>query len=264
MIIKNLKYLFLILFLSVLPLFGNAEDIVLKEYKDVNVLRVIDGDTIEVQIGKNTERVRLIGIQAPELFTDPPQDFAHESKQELEKLIKNKKIIIKYNPKYKKDKYKRILGDIYIDYLWINGYLVETGVAFTYILNKNPIPFVKDLIKLEDKAISNNLPFWQNKHYKVINVNAVDNFIGDYKVIDAEVVDIIETKKTVWIQLSYLRDKGFSLRVDKNNYEDISSKLDLRNLKGKKIRVRGFIDKYSPKYGAFIEIQSPYMIELLS
>lgn len=266
MFIKNLKLLIFILGLVCFSFFGKAEEIILKEYKNVDVLKIVDGDTIEVQIGKKIERVRLIGIQAPELFTDPPQDFSIESKEMLEKLLDNKKITLKYNPKYKKDKYKRILADVYIvdNNLWVNGYLIEKGFAFSYILNKNPIPYVKNLIELENKAINNNLPFWQNQHYKVISTSEAEDFVGNYKVIDSDVIDIVNTKKTIWLQLSHKRDKGFSLRIDKNNYENIMSQIDLKNLKGKKIRVRGFIDKYSPKYGAFIEVVSPYMIEILT
>ena len=163
---RNFIFLLLLICLSTLC---NAEEIILKEYTNISVIRVIDGDTIEVQIGKKNERVRLMGIQAPELFTEPPQDFSYESKESLEKLLQAKKVTLKYNPKYKKDKYKRILADIYLEdnNLWVNGYLIEKGLAFTYILNRNPIPFVKDLIELENKAISNNLPFWQNQNYKI-------------------------------------------------------------------------------------------------
>jgi micrococcal nuclease len=260
---RNFIFLLLLICLSTLC---NAEEIILKEYTNISVIRVIDGDTIEVQIGKKNERVRLMGIQAPELFTEPPQDFSYESKESLEKLLQAKKVTLKYNPKYKKDKYKRILADIYLEdnNLWVNGYLIEKGLAFTYILNRNPIPFVKDLIELENKAISNNLPFWQNQNYKIISADDTEKYVGNYKLVEAEVINIVDTKKTLWIQLSQKTYKGFSLRINKNNFDYVTTNLDLKSLQGKKIRVRGFIDKYSPKYGAFIEVQSPYNIELLN
>jgi micrococcal nuclease len=49
---------------------------------DVGVVeRVVDGDTIDLRIGGHDERVRLIGIDTPELHTDSgvPECFAVEA-----------------------------------------------------------------------------------------------------------------------------------------------------------------------------------------
>ncbi|MDR2008145.1 MAG: thermonuclease family protein [Alphaproteobacteria bacterium] len=229
------------------------------------VVRVIDGDTIEVKIKDKIESVRLIGIQAPEIFTDPIQDFGLEAKAEVEKLLNNKNVILVWNPKFKRDKYKRILADVYVadSNLWVNGYLVENGFAFTYILNTNPIPRVADLIALENKAINNNLPFWQNRNYKIISYTEAENNIGNYKVIDGNVMSVLDTKNALWLQLSAEQSKGFSLRINKDNLENISAVHNLNNIVGKNVRVRGYIDKYSPKFGSLVEIVSPYSIEII-
>ncbi|MCL2567120.1 MAG: thermonuclease family protein [Alphaproteobacteria bacterium] len=255
-LIKN--FIFFILLISIASIAFSKEE-------SFQVIRVIDGDTIAVKIKNKDETVRLIGIQAPEIFTDPVQDFGPAAKLEVEKLLKNKKVILEYNPKFKRDKYKRILADVYEadSNLWINGYLVEKGFAFTYIINKNPIPRITDLIALENKAIANNLPFWQNLSYKVIKAQDTENNIGNYKVVEAAVFDILDTKNAIWLQLSAEQSKGFSLRISKDNLENISSIINLKTIKGKNIRAHGYIDKYSPKYGAFIEIISPFMIEIL-
>ena len=73
------------------------------------MIRVIDGDTFVIEGG---ERVRMIGINAPEL-KDP---FGVDSKTHLKKLIENKYVnLIKGNDTTDKDCFKRLLRYVYID-----------------------------------------------------------------------------------------------------------------------------------------------------
>ena len=90
------------------------------EYR-AQVLRVVDGDTVDVLIdcGFSTfrkERVRLYGIDAPESRTRDKIEKAAglAAKARLQELIKNteKKVIIKTELD-KKGKYGRILGVIW-------------------------------------------------------------------------------------------------------------------------------------------------------
>lgn len=46
----------------------------------VKVSRIIDGDTITVVLNGGTMDVRFIGVDTPELFTDPAEPFAQEAK----------------------------------------------------------------------------------------------------------------------------------------------------------------------------------------
>ena len=61
-----------------------------KEYK-AKVLYNHNGDTITVKINNNKERVRLIGIEAHKMGQG---SLAEEGKLYLEKLIKNKEVIL--------------------------------------------------------------------------------------------------------------------------------------------------------------------------
>ena len=92
-----MKKLLLLLLLVPMVSFG-------QEFK---VVRVIDGDTFVIEGG---ERVRMIGINAPEL-KDP---FGVESKTHLKKLIENKYVnLIKGDETSDKDYFKRLLRYVY-------------------------------------------------------------------------------------------------------------------------------------------------------
>ncbi len=54
------------------------------------VRRVLDGDTIEVQIGENTFRLRYIGIDSPE----DGQPFSQEASDLNRRLVEGKKVFL--------------------------------------------------------------------------------------------------------------------------------------------------------------------------
>lgn len=97
----------------------------LKIYK---VARVIDGDTIELEGG---ERVRYIGINAPELYylQKPVECFANESKKKNQELTEGKEVILKKDTR-DRDKYGRLLRYVFIGDTFVNLELVQQGFAY--------------------------------------------------------------------------------------------------------------------------------------
>jgi micrococcal nuclease len=92
----------------------------------VKVIRVIDGDTFEIE---NGDKVRMIGIDAPEL----KDNEGLESKDYLEFLIKNKYVsLLKDEKNNNKDFYGRLLRYVYLDDSDINLKMIEEGYANVY------------------------------------------------------------------------------------------------------------------------------------
>jgi|TARA_R110001583_G_scaffold158205_1_gene310155 micrococcal nuclease len=115
------------------------------EYR-AEVLRVVDGDTVDVLIdcGFSTfrkERIRLHGIDAPESRTKDKEEKVRglAAKARLQELIKNtsKKVVIKTKLD-KKGKYGRILGVIWDEGKKknFNKMLVTEGHAKKYLGGK--------------------------------------------------------------------------------------------------------------------------------
>jgi len=101
---------------------------------EVEVLRVVDGDTIDVMIDlgfdiRVKKRVRLYGINAPETRT--------RDKREKEKGNKSKKFLIEYLSNKQQiilnsldiGKYGRVVGEIIADGINANKVLVSEGHA---------------------------------------------------------------------------------------------------------------------------------------
>lgn len=95
--------------------------------RDTRVTRVIDGDTFITNKG---DRVRLIGVDAPEL----PSLRGIESKMYLNQLIHNKVVILERDEiSDNKDKYGRLLRYVYLDKKDVNLHMIKSGYAEPYL-----------------------------------------------------------------------------------------------------------------------------------
>ncbi|MDP3947795.1 MAG: thermonuclease family protein [bacterium] len=97
---------------------------------EVSVVRVIDGDTIEIEGG---ERVRYIGIDTPETVDprEPVQCFGVEASDKNKELVYGVKVRLTKDVT-EKDKYGRLLRYVWVGDTLINLELVKQGFAYSY------------------------------------------------------------------------------------------------------------------------------------
>lgn len=91
------------------------------------VVRVIDGDTIEIEGG---EKVRYIGIDAPETVEPGKsvQCFGREATAKNKELVEGKTVRLKKDLT-DRDKYNRLLRYVFVGGNLINAELVQLGFA---------------------------------------------------------------------------------------------------------------------------------------
>ena len=70
-----------------------------------SVVRVLDGDTIEVLHNQHPERIRLSGIDCPE----KGQAFGHKAKEAASALVFGKEVTLQ---SHGKDKYRRTIAEV--------------------------------------------------------------------------------------------------------------------------------------------------------
>ncbi len=94
------------------------------------VTKVIDGDTIEVDINGETKRVRYIGIDTPEIGNSGRSDecYANEATKRNQELVSGKLVQLEKDIS-ETDKYGRLLRYVYVDDVLVNLRLVEEGYA---------------------------------------------------------------------------------------------------------------------------------------
>lgn len=89
------------------------------------VVKVLDGDTLEVLVGSQPVRVRLAGIDTPERG----QPWAERAKQALSQRVFRKPVRIN---EVDVDRYGRTVGEVYADNVCVGCELVREGHAWVY------------------------------------------------------------------------------------------------------------------------------------
>jgi len=116
--------------------------------------RAVDGDTILL---KNGERVRLIGINAPE----KGERCWEEAKNRLQELVFGRGILLVKDVS-NRDKYSRLVRYVYVKGKLVNLALVEQGYAFAFEFE--PDTSLAVLFKeAEAMAVDGNGCLWKMK-----------------------------------------------------------------------------------------------------
>jgi endonuclease YncB( thermonuclease family) len=107
------------------------------------VTRVVDGDTIDVAIGGRDERVRLLGIDTPEIHVEGglPECFGPEAADHTSSLLPPGTEVRLERDVVGRDHYGRLLAHVYRlpDGLLINEELVRQGFARPLTIEPNHV-----------------------------------------------------------------------------------------------------------------------------
>src|SRR5215210_2546503 len=100
--------------------------------RTVRVARVVDGDTIRVELPSGEEAVRYIGIDTPESVKPgaPVECFAKRASAFNERLVEGERVRLVRDVE-ERDRYGRLLAYVYRarDGLFVNAELVRRGYA---------------------------------------------------------------------------------------------------------------------------------------
>jgi len=142
------------------------------DYSNILVTRVVDGDTLVLE---NNERVRLIGIDTPEMHeSDKLNRDAKRSRQDVEtikhlgrrsyeftkKLVEGKRVRLEFDVE-RFDKYKRILAYVYLlDGTFLNAAIIEQGYASMMTYPPN-VKYADLFLRLYRQARENKRGLWE-------------------------------------------------------------------------------------------------------
>jgi micrococcal nuclease len=117
------------------------------------VVRIADGDTLTVLVDNQQVRVRLSAIDAPE----KGQDFSQRSREALADLVSGKEV---KGVTHGKDRYGRVIGDVFVGDKLVNEIMVRDGWAWRFVkYSKSP-----RLAELEREARAGRRGLWAGKN----------------------------------------------------------------------------------------------------
>ena len=102
------------------------------------VVRAVDGDTIEVRIGKRLEDVRYIGVDTPETVKPdtPVQCFGPRASSFNHHLVERRWVRLVFGVE-RRDIYGRLLAYVHLGHRFVNASLVRRGLARSLTIPPN-------------------------------------------------------------------------------------------------------------------------------
>lgn len=123
------------------------------------VSHVYDGDTIQV----GGERVRLLGVDTPELYpkSSPGREecMAQAAKDYVEYRLQGQEVVLQSDPQGPlRDRFGRLLAWVFVQGRWLNRDLVLLG--FGFVFRKGPQQELKMLLEAERWAAEHRRGIW--------------------------------------------------------------------------------------------------------
>ena len=142
--------------------------------------RVIDGDTIVLD---GNEKVRLIGIDAPELndLREPVQHLGEDCYRFAKGLVEGKRVRLEYNQE-RIDKYGRTLAYVYLeDGTFVNAEIVKQGYGFAYV--KYPFKYMEEFRRYEQGARESRIGLWHGGAEELAGAEEAVALAADAKTV---------------------------------------------------------------------------------
>jgi micrococcal nuclease len=130
----------------------------------ITILKVVDGDTVDIDINGHTERVRLIGVNTPETkhLTKPIECFGPEASAYMTQLLPKGTTVRIERDVEARDRYGRMLLYLYLgsDDLFINLELVARGYGTPMSIEPNTF-HRNDFVRAAAQAEAANVGLWK-------------------------------------------------------------------------------------------------------
>ncbi|MCS6888630.1 MAG: thermonuclease family protein [Chloroflexus sp.] len=125
-------------------------------WEPATLLRVIDGDTIEVRINGSEERVRYIGVDTPERG----HPWFDEATQANRRLVEEGQLWLARDVS-ERDRYGRLLRYVIAGNQFVNLTLVEQGLA-QVVTYPPDVRCVETYLTAQQQARANGIGLWAN------------------------------------------------------------------------------------------------------
>jgi len=133
------------------------------DLKLLDVVKVVDGDTIDVSLDGKTERIRLIGINTPETVDPrkPVECFGKEASDKAKALLSGKKVYLEADLiSGERDKYNRLLRYVFLeDGTSFNLMMIKEGYAYEYTYDV-PYKYQTEFKEAQKEAMAAKAGLW--------------------------------------------------------------------------------------------------------
>ncbi len=192
-------------------------------------------------------------------------DLDKKTKERLETLLKGQRCTL-YQTKVpdlgRTDRMDNKISQLECgtDRTWIEGQLVREGLAMVWPNPSNP-ELLADLYTEEQKARQEKLGIWAENGIEIQTPETVKTHLNSVQIIEGRVENASLTKNNLYLNFEQNWKEDFTVGISKALQKEFSKQnISLQSLKGKYIRIRGWVRNYN---GPYIELEQIGQLELL-
>jgi endonuclease YncB( thermonuclease family) len=164
------------------------------------VRHVLDGDTV---ILRNSQHVRLIGINAPELGKDdaPDQPLAARARDRLAQLVRGQRVTLAFE-RERQDHYGRLLAHVYLpDGRDVEEILLREGLAWAVAVPPN-VGKLAVLLAAENEVRGTGRGVWDESAYAPTPAEQLTAQDTGFRFIEGTILRYQSHRKLIYFDLS--------------------------------------------------------------
>lgn len=235
------------------------------------VTEIQEGETLILEDGR---AVRPAGVLGPKRARGGP---ASEARGEMEKALSDltlgKKVALRLGER-KRDRYGRLLAQIMVtgdtETIWLQERLIAEGMARVISFPENRL-CTAELLASEENARQARKGLWKSGFFAIRSADGEDllsRLAQSYEIVEGEVRSVADIKGRTYVNFGDNWRKDFTAFISPQAAKLFGgapatgpmTSFDAAALKGKRIRVRGWLKNFN---GPSITVTHPEQIEIL-
>jgi hypothetical protein len=146
------------------------------------------------------------------------------------------------------------------DGLWVQGEMLRLGMARVHTFVDNHA-LAAEMLALEDEARTARRGLWRYRYYAVLSPEQAADHIDSFQLVEGRVVDAARVKSRIYLNFGEDWHTDFTVSLPTKRLAAFEKAgISPLALKGKVIRVRGWLDDYN---GPMIDVTHPAQIEVV-
>ncbi|MCH9765041.1 MAG: thermonuclease family protein [Alphaproteobacteria bacterium] len=230
-------------------------------------VRIKDSETLVLDDGRV---VRLLGILAPKppLTAKDNDTWQPEAnaRTALRSLVEGIEVALAFDSR-RKDRYGRLLAHVFAWHggrrYWVQGELLANGHARAIVLPDNT-RCADELLAHERVARDSSRGLWRRRSYRILKPKPERWLLQkrhSFQIVEGRVAAVAIVKGKIYLNFGNNWRRDFTASLQRKALVGSTVTVDrLTALKGKRVRVRGWIERNN---GPLIKLAHPALIEVL-
>lgn len=230
----------------------------IRDVTPLKIKKVIDATSLLEESG---QIYALTGIDIPN-----DNDTAPKTQKRVIELTEGKKCTLYQTRSDKVGRINRmnhILGHLTCgkDDIWIQATLIAEGLARVRTTPENKEQYLK-MLELEKSARDKKLGLWSIPMNTVLTPTTASQNINNFVIVEGQIYATAQNKESIFLNFTSDWKTDFSIGIPAKLRKDFSKlRIDPMSLKGKTVRVRGWMRSYN---GPYIELDHAEQLEVIT